>query len=49
MTQDEIIEGLEDLLNNLQSHWNNDLWIDATNLVVVAQAIELLKQTRDKA
>ncbi len=49
MTQEEIIEELEDLYRNLQIHWDKNLWIDATHLVVILEAIELLKETKGEA
>jgi hypothetical protein len=49
MTKDEIIEELKDLYRNLEIHWNTDLWIDATHLVVTLKAIELLEETKGEA
>jgi hypothetical protein len=49
MTQDEIIEELKDLYRKLQIHWDKNLWIDATHLVVILKAIELLEETKGEA
>ena len=49
MTHDEIIEELKDLSHNLQIHWYNNLWIDATHLVVILEAIELLEEKKGEA
>ena len=45
---EELIEDLEHLLGKLHAHWNNDLWVDATDLVAVEEAIELLRKAQEK-
>jgi hypothetical protein len=48
LTDDELIEDLTHFVEKLHRRWGDDLWIDATDLMSIEKAIELLRKAQEK-
>ena len=48
LTDEDLIEDLTHFVEKLHRRWGDDLWIDATDLMAIEKAIELLRKEQEK-